>query len=261
MLYRLYIDEVGNHDLKSADNPNERFLSLTGVFLESSYISQILTKEMESLKHEFFTRDPDEPVIFHRKELINHKYPFDVLRNEDLRERFDTRLLAALERWEYKVITVVIDKMAHRERYMTWHYHPYHYCLAVLLERFILFLHYENAKGDVMVESRGGKEDMKLKESFHKLYESGTDNIDREKFVIRLTSKELKVKQKQANICGLQLADLIAYPSRKEILVENNFEQARPDRFGNRITSILLAKKYYRSTAGRIEGYGKKLLP
>jgi hypothetical protein len=30
-LYRIYIDEVGNHDLTHADDPNQRFLSLTGV--------------------------------------------------------------------------------------------------------------------------------------------------------------------------------------------------------------------------------------
>ncbi len=29
--YRIYIDEVGNPDLGSSDDPNHRFLSLTGV--------------------------------------------------------------------------------------------------------------------------------------------------------------------------------------------------------------------------------------
>lgn len=38
--YRLYVDEVGNADLKSSDNPNHRFLSLTGVILELNHVSQ-----------------------------------------------------------------------------------------------------------------------------------------------------------------------------------------------------------------------------
>ena len=32
-LYRIYVDEVGNHDLAHADDPNQRFFSLTGVIL------------------------------------------------------------------------------------------------------------------------------------------------------------------------------------------------------------------------------------
>jgi len=41
-LYRIYVDEVGNHDMTHADDPNQRFLSLTGVILESGYIAQTL---------------------------------------------------------------------------------------------------------------------------------------------------------------------------------------------------------------------------
>jgi hypothetical protein len=36
-----------------------------------------------------------------------------------------------------------------------------------------------------------------------------------------LTSKEIKLKPKNANIAGTQLADLLAYPLKQEILVEN----------------------------------------
>lgn len=35
-LYRIYVDEVGNHDLTQADDPNRRFLSLTGVIQHPS---------------------------------------------------------------------------------------------------------------------------------------------------------------------------------------------------------------------------------
>jgi hypothetical protein len=40
--FRLYVDEVGNSDLESSDNPNHRFLSLTGVILELPYVAQVL---------------------------------------------------------------------------------------------------------------------------------------------------------------------------------------------------------------------------
>ena len=135
-LYRMYVDEVGNHDMEHVDDANERFLSLTGVILESEYTWDVLRPEMEGIKRAFFQRDPDEPVILHRKELVNRRPPFHSLRDPELQDRFNTELLEALARWRYKVVTVVIDKKEHRDRYAVWRHHPYHYCLQVLLERF-----------------------------------------------------------------------------------------------------------------------------
>jgi len=37
-----------------------------------------------------------------------------------------------------------------------------------------------NSKGDVMVESRGGKEDMRLKKSFRRILEQGTHHLSSE---------------------------------------------------------------------------------
>ena len=261
-LYRIYIDEVGNHDLVHADDPNQRFLGLTGVILESDYTLRVLRPEMERIKVEFFQTDPDEPVIFHRKEMVNKRWPFKVLCDPEIERRFNETLLDALERWEYHVVTVVIDKLAHREQYTIWHYHPYHYCLKVILERFVLFLHYGNHRGDVMVESRGGREDRKLKSSYARLYRQGTDYISVERWQARLTSRELKVKPKKANIAGLQLADLVAHPSRREVLIEHGLLADEREIFGDRICEILRRGKYLRNQrTGQIEGYGKKLLP
>lgn len=109
-LYRIYIDEVGNHDMQHVDDPGHRFLSLTGVILENDYTSRVLIPEMNCIKQDFFQPDPDEPVIFHRKELVNKRPPFHCLRDSDTEQRFNTQVLAALERWKYCVITVVIDR-------------------------------------------------------------------------------------------------------------------------------------------------------
>ena len=183
------------------------------------------------------------------------------MRNKNVEKNFNQTLLDALNRWEYRVVTVVLDKKTHRDQYSTWRYHPYHYCLGVMLERFILFLHYEKHRGDVMVESRGGKEDRKLKDSYKRLYDNGTDNIPLERWQERLTSHELKIKPKTADIAGLQLADLIAHPSRREILRDHKLINDERDTFGDKICSILRDAKYLRSRNGQISGYGKKLLP
>jgi Protein of unknown function (DUF3800) len=261
-LFRIYIDEVGNHDLTHADDPNERFLSLTGVIVESRYMLDMLQPEMNKIKQDFFQRDPDSPVIFHRKELVNKRPPFQLLRDPETERQFNTELLLALARWEYRVITIAIDKKAHRDQYAVWHYHAYHYCLAALLERFVLFLHYADQRGDVMVESRGTKEDNLLMDSYHRLYHGGTDYVPSNRWQERLTSGELKVKPKSANVAGLQLADLIAHPSRREVLIEHGLISDQRDIFGDQICAILRQSKYHRQfRTGQIEGYGKKLLP
>lgn len=158
--------------------------------------------------------------------------------------------------WDYHVITVCIDKRSHKEKYSVWRYDPYHYCLAMMLERYVFFLEKHNARGDALSESRGGKEDKRLKLAFARLWESGADYIDRERIQKALTSKELKVKLKRENIAGLQLADMLAHPSRNEILRDQGLLQRSVSPFAELIISILQTK--YLQHNGRIYGWGKK---
>ncbi|WP_305046834.1 DUF3800 domain-containing protein [Geoalkalibacter sp.] len=256
MKYRMYIDEVGNSDLASSDNPNHRFLSLTGVIIALSQVETNIFPQLEALKTKYFRSHPDEPVILHRKEMVNHKHPFEALREPQTKRAFDGDLLALLQAWDYVVLSVCIDKRNHKETYQVWRYDPYHYCLALLMERYWFFLNEHGATGDVMAESRGGKEDMRLKSSFAKLWAEGTEYISAERFRAVLTSKQLKVKAKTNNVAGLQLADLLAHPSRNEMLREKGFlaEGLRP--FGEKIVAILQHKYYRRG----VRVFGKKFL-
>lgn len=254
--YRIYIDEVGNPDLESSDNPNHRFLSLTGVILDLRYVESVVHPEMEAFKTKYFQSHPDDPVIFHRKEMVNAKPPFEALKEPKTLKRFDEELLALLAGWEFTVVSVCLDKKSHKETYTTWRYDPYHYCLAVLMERFVFFLNQHAAQGDVMAESRGGKEDLRLKDSFARMWETGTEYVDQAQFQKVLTSKQLKVKQKMNNISGLQLADLVAHPSRNEILSEQKLLGKELGDFGRKVIGILQRKYYQRD--GKI--FGKKFL-
>ena len=256
MKYRLYIDEVGNADLGSSDDPNHRFLSLTGIAVALDHVDKVIHPELEALKRAFFGSHPDDPIIFHRKEMVNALPPFAALADAATRALFDAEMLASLTRWEYAVISVCIDKKRHRETYSTWRYDPYHYCLAMLLERFIFFLDNKNAQGDVLAESRGGKEDRRLKDSFENLWAKGTPYLDAGRIQKRLTSRQLKVKTKANNIAGLQLADMIAHPSRAEILHENRMVDKAPAPFAAKVIAIL-AGKYYKSGG---KPHGKKML-
>lgn len=107
-----------------------------------------------------------------------------------------------------------------------------------------------------MAESRGGKEDRRLKDSFHRLWCQGTDFIEPKEFQASFTSRQLKVKPKTANVSGLQLADILAHPSRAEILYEEGLLGRELAPFSKKVIRILQQK--YDRHGGRV--FGKKFL-
>jgi hypothetical protein len=111
-----------------------------------------------------------------------------------------------------------------------------------------------------MAESRGGKEDRRLKDSVEGIWQNGTDFVEGRRFQARLTSRQLKVKAKSNNITGLQIADLIAHPVFRAALAVQE-SKPWPDNFGGRVATVVEQFKYDRSPGGRIEGWGRKWLP
>lgn len=258
--YRLYIDESGDHTYQDIEDPARRYLGLIGCLVDGEVYRTRFHAELEALKQTHFPYNPDEPVILHRTDIVNRRGPFWRLRDPENQRRFNDDILQFLSDQEYSVISVVIDKKTHIERYGTAAYHPYHFCLAVLLERYCGLLNRFNARGDVMAESRGGTEDKRLKTAYGRLYESGTYFHDAEFFQRVLTSKRLKVKPKLANIAGLQVADLLAYPCKQEILVNESRIDDPGDVFGRRVWRCVSAKYNRRFSDGLVRGYGQVFL-
>lgn len=224
MKHRLYIDEVGNHALNNTKDVNARFLSLTGVLVSLNHVRDVLFPEMEKMKGDHFNSHPDNPLVLHRKELVNKNAPFEILRDEAVCAAFDADFLAALERWSYKVFSVCLDKQAHIARYGAMVHHPYHYCLEVIVEKCVKCLNNTGHTADVMIEARGKAQDRELAAAFSDIFKRGTRFVSAAEVQKALTSGEIKFRDKKANIAGLQLADLIAHPSRNQILNENGVD-------------------------------------
>ncbi|MFH0761425.1 MAG: DUF3800 domain-containing protein [Bacteroidota bacterium] len=259
MKYRIYIDEVGNNDVGSSSDTNRRFLCLTGVVFDLDYVRTTLTPDIEALKGKYFESHPDEPVVFHRKELVNKKFPFKQLNDPGIEAAFNQDYLDLLNKWQFRTITVLIDKLEHQRRYETWRYDPYHYCMAIMFERYHLRLKELGQSGDMMFESRGGKEDMRLKDSYRKIFTSGTDWIHPSDIDETITSKELKIRQKIANVAGLQVADLLAYPLYRYSLKFFGLKDDDRTTFNDQILEVIKPKIFRH--INRIDGYGLKLLP
>jgi hypothetical protein len=259
MTCRLYIDEVGNDDTVSE---SERYLSLTGITTKVHGHDTKIHPEIETLKNEIFGHNPPQyTIILHRREILRKEKPFDCLREEKTNLQWEARILTLIETLPYIVNTVLIDKREHAKRYGDWQYNPYHYCMLASVERYVLWLRRHRLTGDVMAEARGKREDKALKSAFQYFYENGTDNIPPETVQQHLTSREIKLQKKDANICGLQLVDMLANPSHQLLKCQLRGEELQAQ-FAKRVVAILKQHRYARDPkTGKMEGWGLKTLP
>jgi hypothetical protein len=264
--YRLYLDESGDHTYPVAPSAQSsaRYLALIGVWLaRAGPTYTTFAADLEALKRRHFHHDPDDPVVLHRKNIMQAKGPFWPLRDPTRRQAFDQDLLQFIARHDFLTVGVVIDKVAHRQQYGSAAFHPYHYCLDAVLERYCGYLRYLGHTGDVMAEGRGRVENMELQQAYEATYQHGTFVGYFKAAVMQatLTSKEIKIKPKAANVPGLQLADLLASAVKKDVLADYGIWPRTQD-FDAEIAQVLRSQsKYNRHLwTGRIRGYGMVLL-
>lgn len=263
-LYRLYVDESGDHHFYDFSNPKNnapslRYLALMGVAFDEEERLRA-SEEFEQLKRKHFGYDPDNPVILHRLDIINKKGPFRPLRNAAKEQAFNEELLGFLGKLDCILFLIIIDKKTHFEKHGELAFHPYHYSLTALMERYCGFLNFRNRRGDIMAESRGGKEDKYLKEEYRCRFEHGTYFLSSGVFQKALTSKEIKLNKKEANIFGLQVADLLAHPQKQQYLIENKIIESPSDVFGSKVCEVTNSKFNVHVYKRFTEGYGKKFI-
>lgn len=112
-----------------------------------------------------------------------------------------------------------------------------------------------------MGEARGGTEDRLLKKSYARVYQSGVWTTQAHAFQAALTSCELKLKAKVANISGLQLADLLGHPVKQWVLRRHGLIPDEPPPFACRLMEAVTPKLNRQPNTGEIENYGTVLYP
>ena len=258
--YRLYLDESGDHVYRQMADTPHRFLCLLGCwFRNPDYLS--FHAALEGLKAKHFQHHPDDPVVLHREEMINARGDFRVLRDEHTRAAFDMDLLSLVANARFTVVAVVIDKYALWQAYGNAAQHPYHLGLGFLLQRYAGYLNHANRVGDVMAESRGGTEDRLLAEAYANIYDTGAWRMSPQVFQTALTTRQLKLKQKHANISGLQLADLLGHPVKQWTLRRYGLLDEPLAPFAEQLMTIVGPKFNCHLYDGRVDGYGVVLFP
>jgi|1185.fasta_scaffold355944_2 hypothetical protein len=113
-MYRIFIDEVGTHDMKSCQTATEQYLGVTGVIMNLDYERGAFTTELNQLKLSCFG---DAGIVLDRREILDCKPPLEVLKNALLRQQFDEALMQMLINAQYQVFTAGMDKKEHVNRY------------------------------------------------------------------------------------------------------------------------------------------------
>ena len=140
----------------------------------------------------------------------------------------------------------VIDKRRHAALYAE-PANPYHIAMAFGLERLLLHLRGLGCRDGVthiLFEKRGEREDRELELEFRRVCDGHNAMAARLPF-------EILMGDKKCNSPGLQLADLVARPIGRKVL-----NPAQPNR-----AYEILERKFRRSPAGEVRGWGLKVFP
>ena len=208
-----FFDECGDHSMEKIDRDFPLFVLATVIVERRGYIEEIVPR----LNHFKLSYWDHEGINLHSRDIRKADGPFSILQNSERRERFMAELTNLMKELPYTLFLVAIHKRRHLERYKDHARNPYNLALTFAFERIYHFL---EQKGEyhlpVIAEARGKNEDRNLEAAFYKLLTKGTYFIEAKRFN-RLYCP-LLFENKKKNICGLQLADLCAYPSARHIL-------------------------------------------
>lgn len=236
--YAVYVDEAGDHGPVSKEFP---VFVLTFLVFDKLEYAEKIVPAFHAFKFRQFGHDD---AVLHEREIRKALNLFGFLKNAKRRDEFHADLSQMIETSKFTVISVVIDKARLRKMYRN-PFDPYDLAMRYGLERVASFLNGRGDKGlvHVMFESRGKAEDAALELEFRRVVATPLRGKVRE--------MDIKFASKKANHCGLQLADLIARPVGRHVLM--------PDQ-PNRAFEII-KDKFFSNQRGETRNVGLKVFP
>lgn len=211
--YYLFLDESGDHGLKKIDENFPIFL-LCGILIsENDY--DLIRKEINQIKQKFWK---NINLILHSRDIRKCNNEFQILFDLNIKEQFYNSINSLISRDNYTILASSINKKAFIRKYGKLENDVYEIALSFVLERTVFCLdELENVDElEIIIEKRGKKEDLKLAKHLQKITQVGTYFVKPER--IQKLGFKTKFSWKKENINGLQLADLIAYPTARYLL-------------------------------------------
>ncbi|MGN0599278.1 MAG: DUF3800 domain-containing protein [Oscillospiraceae bacterium] len=193
--YYLFLDELKANEIYT-------HFCLGGCIIEDIKYRKEVIPFVENLKER----------VFNNRTKILHEV--DIGENN---EAFWSEFKKVFTDFNIKTLCVGIDVNKFRNTYKqtaSSHNSEYYVALQIIIENFVHFLDENNGIGSVYIESRGLKEDFRLKEQYDRIYREGTLFIPHETFEKRIFS--ISFPMKADNNIGIQLADFIPNPIARE---------------------------------------------
>lgn len=241
----MFLDESGDHSLDKIDRSYPIFV-LAGCVFEIDVYNALVEPEIDKLKVKHFgNRD----IILRSYNIRKQKDQFLSLIDTNKRKLFLEELHKLISELDFIVIAAVINKEKLKNTYNI-PMNPYNLCLQFIMERYLMFLGQKADSGIMRIESRESHNDQILAEVYERFRSKGNNMFKPDE--IRRKLLDLSFNQKNQNIAGHQIADLVAYPIGRYVL--------DPQKDNSPFT--IIEKKFHRKK-GMIGylNYGLKIFP
>ena len=233
----LYVDESGDDAFSLLDQLPHRYLALFGVwFRKDDYLD--FEADLNRLKMDVFGR---QDVVLHREDTINQRGALSVLSEPTVRARFDDGLFGVIDRAGFNKWLVVIDKQRVSVSIRT-DYNPYHAAFYSLLHSYSEWLLSYRESGSVVAETRGKTADKSLQDKYCDDYQKFSNRYVSDYKRMPITSEQIQLEPKDANVAGLQVADLLAHPYKQYCLIHERLIPDKGPNFGTRLSALLMEK-------------------
>jgi len=213
--------------------------------MDLDYAKGPATEMINTFKQDLFR---DKSIHLHTADITRNRNGFERLKEPTFRAEFYQKLNTLMQTLEYEVLACVIKKESHLQCYGMAAVDPYMLSLDILVERFCMMIGDVEDGGMIIAEKRGSTLDRQLEIAWLNLKVQGTRFMQATQIERRIQS--LILRDKKANIGGIQLADLVVTPIGRKILGKITKEDYK-----------VIESKFRRSPSGRINGYGLVLLP
>jgi len=219
--YYLFIDESGDHGLVNLDASFPVFVLCAMLTSEDNYF--VMRDRINLMKRNFWG---NKDVILHSRDIRKCDKEFQVLFDLELKRQFYEQLNEIMLNSAYRIISSAINKSKYIKTYGKPSNDVYELSLSFIIERAIFSLDEKQGEKqlEIVIERRGPKEDKKLDEHFQRLLSRGTSYVSAER--LKQINTKIIFKNKQQNINGLQMADLIAYPIARYVIDKNRANPA-----------------------------------
>jgi hypothetical protein len=238
--YYLFLDE-------SKIFGNLKYFVLAGYIINSDEYNNRLIPMVNSLKNGIYG---NSDIILHESEIRAHdKSPYDILKDQSLRNEFWNQLSKIFSDIEFSTIGVGVDIQKLSTIYSNNHLNnEYSIALQVIIENFVHFLELNDGYGSTYIESTNNTDDKKLTNVYYNMIATGSLFINKYCYQKRLAT--INFLMKSDNNIGLQIADFIPSalnrkysgcknknPSLTDMIVTKLYAGGcnKPDNFGFKI--------------------------